>query len=128
VRKSNTGIEAGRKVDNWVIGDQQFVKKVLSAAEANRLRISKFEQEGADLSRIALEIGERFGVCLEKMRQRQRGGLGSDARKAFAYYAFRTYNAPAIKIGKFLGVGGAAVSAMLPSGKILAEKRGILIK
>jgi len=121
----NAGTESGRKATNWVIGDPQFVRKVLSSAEANRLRISRFEREGADLEKLAAKIGKYFEVSLKEMRRRQRGGPGADAQKAFAYYACRVYNAPTTKVGDFLCVGGAAVSAMVQMGEAITEKRNI---
>ena len=74
VRKSNAGIEAGRKAACWVIGDQKFVREVISSAEAHRLRISRFEHEGADLIKIATKIGKHFGVTVQTIQIRQRGG------------------------------------------------------
>ena len=39
-------------------------------------------------------------------------------RKAFAYVACRIYQTPVSRVCEFLGVGGAAVSAMAAAGKI----------
>ena len=43
--------------------------------------------------------------------------------KVFAYCACRVHNAPTTKVGEFLGVGGAAVSAMAAKGEAVAEKQ-----
>jgi hypothetical protein len=123
VRKSNAGIEAGRKAASWVIGDQKFVREVMSSAEAHRLRISRFEHAGADLIKIATTIGKHFGVTVQTIQIRQRGGAGANARKVFAYCACRVYHAPTTKVGEFLGVGGAAVFAMAAKGEAVAGKQ-----
>jgi putative transposase len=127
VRKSNIGVSTGKKTEHWVIGDPKFVRNVLSSAEARRLRISRFELEGANLTKIAAKIGNYFGVSPETIRQRHREGSGADARKAFAYYACRIYGATTIKAGEFLGVGCAAVSAMTKQGKEIAERSSVNI-
>lgn len=125
VRKNNEGTGSGRKVSSWVIGDREFVAKALLKAEANRLRISRFEKEGAELTQIALEMAKHFKVPVESLRIRQRGGAASDARKVFAYGACRVYQAPSAMVCEYLGVGSAAVSAMAIRGKLIAEKSGI---
>jgi hypothetical protein len=62
VRKSNSGRETGRKVGCWVIGDRKFVAHAIASAEANRLRVSRFEREGGTLENIAVGICSKFSV------------------------------------------------------------------
>jgi hypothetical protein len=50
------GKEGGCSVYPWVFGDQEFVKKALSSAEARGLRISRFEQDGKILEQLAETI------------------------------------------------------------------------
>ena len=85
VRKSNAGSESGRKAACWVIGDQKFVQKVTASAQARQLRISRFEREGGRFDVIAETICSVFNIPVEMLQRRQRGGMASEARKAFAY-------------------------------------------
>jgi hypothetical protein len=57
----------------------------------------------------------------------QRGGSGSETRKAFAYIAAKAYNAPLRMVAEYLGVGSSAISAMIHSGQRIVEKRRIVI-
>jgi putative transposase len=125
VRNSNEGRESGRKVASWVIGDREFTAKVLSKAEANRLRISRFEHEGCDLSEIVGKVALYFKIPPEALQVRQRGGAASDARKVFAYVASRIYHTPAAKVREYLGIGAAAVSALGKAGEVINAKRKV---
>jgi len=115
VRKSNAGIEAGRKANCWVIGDQAFVRGVLAKADESRLRISRFEKDGGDLAGLAVKISRKFGIEAMDLQRRSRGGKGSEARKEFVRVAVREYGAPSALVAGFCGIGVAAVSAIIRS-------------
>jgi putative transposase len=127
IRKSNAGSEAGRKTTCWVIGDQKFVSEAMKHAQERKMRISRFEKEGGGFDRIAEKMQTVFKIPAEMLLIRQRGGVGSEARKAFAYIAAKTYNAPISKVAEYLGVGSAAVSAMVHSGRNIVNSRKIAI-
>jgi REP element-mobilizing transposase RayT len=127
VRKSNTGLESGRKATCWVIGDQKFVKRVTDSAQARRLRISRLERDGATCEIIAEKIAVQFKISVEILKRRQRGGSGSEARKTFAFVAAKEFGAPLKIIGEYLNVGSAAISAMIHSGREVCKKRKIAI-
>lgn len=127
IRKSNAGVEAGRKTSCWVIGDQKFVQKALSSAKASQLRVSRFEREGGGFEGLTKTICSHFNISCGMLQRRQRGGAASKARKAFAYIAAKKYNAPLKKIGDFLGVGSAAISAMVQPGYNIVNLEKIII-
>ncbi len=110
-----------------MIGDQKFVQKVTASAQARQLRISRFEREGGRFDVIAETICSVFNIPVEMLQRRQRGGVASEARKAFAYIAAKVYNAPLSRIGEYLGVGNAAVSARIQSGREIVKARKIAI-
>jgi hypothetical protein len=117
VMNSNAGVQSGRSVGCWIIGDQSFVKKALGQSEANRLGISRFEREGKDLDAIAETIASSMGVDIESIRNRGRGGKASEARKAFVFTAVKEYNAPSRMVAEYCGVGQAAISALAKAGR-----------
>jgi putative transposase len=127
VRKSNAGSESGRTAACWVIGEQKFVREVLSSAEARRLRISRFTLEGGTFNGIAENICAVFTISAAMLRRRQRDNVASEARKVFAYIAVKVYNAPLGRVGEYLGVGNAAVSAMVHTGREIVQARKIVI-
>jgi putative transposase len=127
VRKSNSGEEGGRKVTCWVIGDRDFVEQAVASAEANHLRISRFEREGGNIENIVAGICQKFDITTELLKERHRGDVASDARKALAYIAAKKFRAPLMVIADYLGVGRTAVSAMSRSGREIVKKYSIVI-
>jgi hypothetical protein len=127
VRQSNEGIEAGRSIHRWVIGDPEFARKVIDAEEQSRLRITRFEKDGCDLQAIAIKIAGAFGVGTEDIRQRSRGGIGSQARKAFVYVAVREYGAPSRLVADYCSVGLAAVSFLAKPGRKIVQENNLSI-
>jgi putative transposase len=127
VRVSNSGEEGGRKATCWVIGDREFVKQAVASAEANRLRISRFELEGGSIENIVTEICRKFDIPPELLKERHRGDVASDARKALAFIAAKEFRAPLMAIADYLGVGRTAASAMSRSGRVIVKKYSIVI-
>ncbi|MDD5675074.1 MAG: hypothetical protein PHC61_12975, partial [Chitinivibrionales bacterium] len=127
VRKSNTGLEKGRKATCWVIGDQKFVSETTAADQARRFRISRFEREGGTFDSIAASISAIFSVRVEMLKERHRGGPASEARKVFSFIAFKEYRAPLKKIAEYLEVSNTAVSAMARFGREIAKIKKIVI-
>ena len=105
-----------------MIGDHNFLQKVIAQAEEKRLRISRFEKEGCDLEPIAVKVGKRFDVSQDRLRVQCRGGKESDARKVFVYVAAREYKAPSRMIADYCGVGIAAVSFMARAGYSIVKR------
>jgi len=127
VRKSNAGSESGRKVGCWVIGDHDFVRTVMKTSEMRRLRVSRFEMEEDGLERIAEKISSIFKIEKKKLKERQRGGNVSLARKVFSYIAAREYKAPVQAVAEYLGVSPVGIYAMLNQGRKLVEERMVVI-
>lgn len=127
VRKSNLGSEEGRKAACWVIGDRDFVKEVTESKKARQLRISQFEKNGGTFGPIVEKVCALFKLNEKLIQKRQRGGPASEARKLFAYISVKGYRAPLGEVADYLGVGNAAVSAMVHKGSVIAEKKKFTI-
>jgi putative transposase len=127
VRKSNSGKETGRKAGCWVIGDRKFVAHAMASAEANRLRVSRFEREGGTLENIAVGICSKFSITREELKERHRGDNVSDARKALAYIAAKEYRAPLHVVAEYLGIGKTAVSALSRQGRDIVKRKEFVI-
>ena len=127
VRKSNAGVEAGRSPCCWVIGDPPFVEKAVHIAEARRLRINRFEQEGRRLDRIISLVTKSCDISQEDLRNRRREGAASEARKLFAYICIKELHAPSVTVSDILGVGATAVYALARAGRVLFCAKNIVI-
>jgi REP element-mobilizing transposase RayT len=126
VRESNASREKGRGHDCWVIGDPDFVKKVLKESVAQRLRVRRSGAEAADLNAVAETICRRLGVPQDSLTVRHRGGPESEGRKAFAFVCVRNRGIATRQVADFLRVSPGAVSNMLRSGQVIAEERKLL--
>jgi len=126
VRSSNDGSEKGEGPRRWVIGDPDFVRKVVTDSRARKLRLSRFQREGADFTPIALTACKAFAVTREALLRRHRGGPASDARRCFCFIAVRCCGARGTEVARYLGIHPTAVSAMLRKGRKLAETKGLL--
>jgi putative transposase len=122
VRNSNAGVASGRSAGCWVIGDRSFVNKTITQGNAERLRVSRFEQEGRNLDSLAEKVASRRGVCVDSIRNRSRGGRASEARKVFAYTAVKEYHTPSRVVANYCDVGQAAISALAKAGREIVFK------
>jgi putative transposase len=126
VRNSNAGVESGRSVGCWIIGDQSFIKNAIAQSDLERLRISRFEHEGKSLDRLAEKVAMHMGVGKARIRIRSRGGKESEARKVFVFAAVKEYHAPSRVVAEYCGVGQAAISALAKAGREIALKRELV--
>ncbi len=122
VRKSNAGVESGRTPSCWIIGDREFVQRVISEKERSRLQISRFQKDGGKIEDIAELVAGRLGIPRDSLRNRCSKGKISQARKTFVYIASHAYRVPSRIIAEYCNVGIAAVSAMIRSWEKSANR------
>jgi putative transposase len=127
LRKNNRGTESMLSSGSWVIGDQEFVKTVLTQDKQRKLRLARYSAEQVTLDNVAKKVGSALGVSIEQLRSRSRGGTVSDARKIFSYVSRKVYEFPIKEIGRYLGISGPPVSMSIPEGEELAKRRKGLI-
>lgn len=127
LRKNNLGAEDMQSSGSWVIGDQEFVKTVLTQDKQRKLRLARYSAEQVTLDDVAKKVGTALGVSIEQLRSRSRGGMASDARKIFSYVSRKVYEFPIKEIGRYLGICGPPVSMSIPEGEELAKRRKGLI-
>jgi putative transposase len=112
---------------SWVIGNPDFVKKVLAEDKQRKMRLARYCVEQVTLENIAQKVAKVMGVSDAQMRQRSRGTAASDARKVFAFICRREYGFPVKQIARYLGISGPPVSISLSMGEKLTKNRGIKI-
>ena len=125
LRKSNAGSSDRHQTGCWVIGDHEFVKKVLGAAEEKKLRIHEYRKKGWSIDLLAERVGKKMGISVKKIGRRWRGGVGSDARKAISFLGHRVLGIPVMEIARYFNVSGPAVSMNLDEGENIAGNHGL---
>lgn len=124
VRASNESTSDRDKVECWVIGDQAFQKSVLEKGKENRLALARYHREGIDLKDIVHSISLKTGVGEHELLNRSKRSARADARMIFCHFAV-ALEFPTFEIGRFLGIGQAAVSHAARKGKKIAGEKGI---
>ncbi len=127
VRKSNFGAENMLSSASWVIGDNEFVKKVVDLDMRRKARLARHCAEQTTLDDIAKLIVAAMRISIHDLRCRSRGGKASDARKVFSYVSRRVYEFPIKEIGRYLGISGPPVSISIPEGEKIVKSGRILI-
>jgi putative transposase len=125
IRKSNSGSVDRHQAGCWVIGDQAFVQKVISADKDRRIQLQEYRRKGWTIDELVKKVGERMRIPEKEIMRRGRNSAGSDARKSIAYLGYRVLEIPIAEIARYFHVSGPAVSMVLEKGEQLAMKYGL---
>jgi putative transposase len=125
IRKSNSGFIDSHQTGCWVIGDQAFVKQVLSADTEKRLQLQEYQRRGLTITELVKTVCERMKISIEEIKKRGRKSAGSDARKAVAYLGYRVLGITVAEIARYFNISGPAVSMGLDQGEKIAGKYGL---
>ncbi|MBD3345678.1 MAG: hypothetical protein GF401_11510 [Chitinivibrionales bacterium] len=121
IRKSNNGILKNHDVGCWVIGDRDFVSKVLRADKDKRLRIARYHQDGWDLDQLLMHIAVKLAVPADRILYPSRNSVFADARHLFCFLGYRELAFSARNIADFLHISPSAVYASSQKGRIISE-------
>jgi REP element-mobilizing transposase RayT len=127
VRASNESVSDKDKVECWVIGDKDFQQSVLEKAKENHLSLARYRREGIDLKDLLILTSEKTGIAEHEILTRSKRSAQADARMVFCCFAV-ALEFPTFEIGRFLGIGQAAVSHAARKGRVIAREKGISLK
>ena len=122
IRDSNRGRESVFHTGCWVIGDKEFVQKVLASDKEKRIRLATYKREHVDLDGIAEKVASAAGVQVTDILTRSRLTKGAAARQAFAYLCRKELGYPVVEIGRYLGISGPAASICIKNGREAVRK------
>ena len=117
------------KSDERILGDSDFVTRVLTAASEEFKNKYRLKTKGIDFSAVVKKVSQLFNVEPEILllpgQQRQR----VLARSVLAYWAVRELGMTGTKVGQKLGLSQPAVSRALGRGeRFIREKKLKLIE
>ena len=127
IRRSNNAVQNRHSSDCWVIGDKEFVEKVLKHDAKNRIRIARYKREGWDLNRLALYVSKKMLITPEQLRNQSKRTIQSDARKVFCHIGSRELGFSSRDLGEYLNISQAAVSASSRKGAVISYKKKMKI-
>ena len=110
------------KSDERVLGDSDFVERVLKAAEESFERKYRLQSKGYDMDRLAGRVAEIFSIKPEEIFQAGKQPLKVKARSLFCYWAVREMGFTMTALALKLNMTQPAVSISVQRGERIAAE------
>ncbi|OPY65608.1 MAG: Transposase IS200 like protein [Syntrophorhabdaceae bacterium PtaU1.Bin034] len=115
--------QTGRlKGDERILGDSDFVQKILSAA--NERLSSKAAHAGMTLDALAMRIDEIYHIGLDALVRKNRRSHLVEARSLFCFWAVREAGFSAAVVAGFVGITPQGVGYAVERGEKVAREKG----
>jgi hypothetical protein len=116
------------KGDERILGDSEFVMKVLKESEESFERKYELRSQGYDIERVARRVASLFEIATEDICSPGKYKDRVKARSVLCYWAVRELGETEIELAKKLGITQPAVSAAVKRGEKLAKEMELEIK
>jgi putative transposase len=113
--------------DERILGDGDFVRRVLASAEEAMEKRYALRSRGLDLASVASRVSEVLGVRPEDVWAEGKYRLIVEARSLLCYWAVRELGVPMSSLARRLGISVPAVSESVTRGRRIAETKGVLL-
>jgi putative transposase len=110
--------------DDRILGDGDFVGRVIASAEEAMERRYALRARGVDLDRIASRVSEVLGVTLEEVWAEGKYKRIVEARSVLCYWAVRELGVSMSSLALQLKISIPAVGYSVARGRKIAEERG----
>ncbi len=112
VRAANLSCQNSSKPENWIIGESDFVRKILSF-DLQKIPIARHRKLQLDPILLHQNVCATMGIDTEMLFRQARKNVRAYARQLFAYIGVTEYNFPSAFLARYLRVTGSAVSKMI---------------
>ena len=110
--------------DERILGDGDFVKKILDAAGEKMERKEKLLREGWNVDRLVNRVCEITSVNPDDLRKKGRGNNLSNAKGLIAFWGYNELGISGSELSQLLGISRPAISKTIDRGEeIVKEKR-----
>jgi REP element-mobilizing transposase RayT len=116
-----------QRSDERILGDGDFVGRVLASAEEAMENRHALRARGFDLAKIASRVAEVLSVKPEDVWARGKYQRIVEARSLFCYWAVRELGVSMSSLGRRLGISIPAVGKSVIRGRQIAEAKGCLL-
>jgi putative transposase len=110
--------------DERILGDGDFVGRVLASAEESMENRYALRAHGVDLASIASRVSELMGVKAEEVWAEGKYRRIVEARSLLCYWAVRELGVPMSALARKLGISNPSVSESVTRGRRIAEAKG----
>jgi chromosomal replication initiation ATPase DnaA len=111
--------------DERILGDGDFVGRVLASAEEAMEKRYALQARGVNLSFIASRVSQVLGVKPEEVWAEGKYRRIVEARSLLCYWAVRELGETMSSLGRKLGISIPAVSESVARGQRIAEAKGL---
>ena len=115
------------KSDERVLGDGDFVEKILSRSRERYERQYALKASGIDLDNVAARVAELLGMDIEQVWAPGKFRPQVLARSLLCYWAVRELGESMTAMARRLGISTPAVSKAVARGAVIAEQNGYKI-
>jgi len=116
-----------QRSDERILGDGDFVGRVLASAEEAMEKRYALRARGVDLALIASRVSDVLGVKPEEVWAEGKYRRIVEARSLLCYWAVRELGVPMSSLARKLGKSIPSVSESVTRGRRIAEARGCLL-
>ena len=116
---------ARMKGDERILGDGDFVEKVLKGAEEKLERKYKFEAEGYDFDWVVRRVAQLLGMELRDVLAHGKYRQTVKARSLVCYWCHRELGMTTVKLAKKLKLSQPTVSESAMRGQRTAAEEGL---
>lgn len=112
------------KGDQRILGDSDFVLRLLKDAEQRLEQRTAVKGKGCTLETIAEQVAGMYGITGEDILSRGREALRVEARSLFCHVAVHDLRVSVTDLARFLNMAASSVSYSVRRGKRIAEDKG----
>jgi REP element-mobilizing transposase RayT len=113
--------------DERILGDGDFVGRVLASAEEAMEKRYALRARGVNLAFIASRVSQVLGVKPEEVWAEGKYRRIVEARSLLCHWAVRELGVPMSSLGRKLGISIPAVSGAVTRGRKIAETNGFVL-
>ena len=111
--------------DERILGDGNFVNRVLQAAEESLTHREKLKMQGWDLQRLVTEVCEMLSVDPEDIRKKGRANNLSYAKGLICYLGHSRLGLTGMELARYFNVSRPSVSQTIQRGERFAKKNDV---
>lgn len=114
-----------QRSDERILGDSDFVSRVLAQAEEKLERLYALRSSGINSENIASRVSELMGINAEDVWAAGKQQHIVNARSLFCFWAVRELGIPMAELGRRFGLSIPAISKSVVRGKQIAGAKGL---
>jgi REP element-mobilizing transposase RayT len=113
--------------DERILGDGDFVSRVLASAEEEMERHYAYRSQGINLDAVAARVSEALSVEVEDVWGKGRYRRIVEARSLLCYWAVRELGLSMSLLARRLGISIPSISDSVARGQMIAKKKGQML-